>query len=65
MSLYGSLIKQEADYTTTCDEKLPECEKLALVNIHFNFNLTDSFNHLIINFNRKEIYKKPLKSYFS
>lgn len=30
MSLYGSLIKQEADYTTTCDEKLPECEKLAL-----------------------------------
>lgn len=30
MSLYGSLIKQEADYTTTCDEKIPECEKLAL-----------------------------------
>lgn len=29
MSLYGSLIKQEADYTSTCDEKLPECEKLA------------------------------------
>lgn len=28
MSLYGSLIKQEADYTTVVDEKLPECEKL-------------------------------------
>ena len=31
-SLYGTMIKQEADYTTTCDEKIPECEKLALVN---------------------------------
>lgn len=30
MSLYGTLIKQEADYTTTCDQKIPECEKLAL-----------------------------------
>lgn len=29
-SLYGTMIKQEADYTTTCDEKIPECEKLAL-----------------------------------
>ena len=32
MSLYGSLIKQEADYTTVVDEKLPECEKLVQVN---------------------------------
>ncbi len=35
-SLYGSLIKQEADYTSTCDQKLPECEKLALVYILYN-----------------------------
>lgn len=28
MSLYGTLIKQEADYTALVDEKLPECEKL-------------------------------------
>ena len=33
MSLYGSLIKQEADYTKTCDERIPECEKLAMVII--------------------------------
>lgn len=36
-SLYGSLIKQEADYTTTCDEKIPECEKLALVSLVLYF----------------------------
>jgi 26S proteasome regulatory subunit N5 len=28
MSIYGNLIKAEADYTTIVDEKLPECEKL-------------------------------------
>lgn len=31
MSLYGQLIKQEADYTTLVDEKLVECEKLVQV----------------------------------
>jgi hypothetical protein len=35
-SLYGSLIKQEADYTTTCDERIPECEKLALVKTTYS-----------------------------
>jgi hypothetical protein len=28
MSLYGTLIKQEADYTTLVDQKLAECERL-------------------------------------
>ena len=28
MSLYGTLVKQEADYTSLLDEKIPECEKL-------------------------------------
>ncbi len=37
MSLYGTLIKQEADYTSVCDEKIPECEKLALVFNQFVF----------------------------
>jgi hypothetical protein len=31
MSLYGQLIKQEADYTTLVDEKLAEAEKLIQV----------------------------------
>jgi hypothetical protein len=31
MSLYGTLVKQEADYTTLVDEKIPECEKLVEV----------------------------------
>lgn len=31
MSLYGQLIKQEADYTALVDEKVPECEKLVEV----------------------------------
>jgi hypothetical protein len=36
MSLYGSLIKQEADYTTAVDEKLPECEKLVQVKKNYS-----------------------------
>jgi 26S proteasome regulatory subunit N5 len=28
MSLYGTLVKQEADYTSLLDTKIPECEKL-------------------------------------
>ena len=35
MSLYGQLIKQEADYTALVDEKLPECEKLVQVMLFF------------------------------
>ena len=31
MSLYGTLVKQEADYTSLLDEKIPECEKLVEV----------------------------------
>ena len=31
MSLYGTLIKQEADYTTLLDEKIPECEQIVQV----------------------------------
>lgn len=25
----GRIVKMEVDYTSTCDEKIPECEKLA------------------------------------
>jgi 26S proteasome regulatory subunit N5 len=25
----GRIVKMEVDYATTCDEKIPECEKLA------------------------------------
>lgn len=25
----GKIVKMEVDYTSTCDEKIPECEKLA------------------------------------
>ena len=32
MSLYGQLIKQEADYTALVDEKLPQCEKMVEVS---------------------------------
>lgn len=28
MSLYGQLVKQEADYTSLVDEKLSECAKI-------------------------------------
>lgn len=35
MSLYGQLIKQEADYTTLVDEKLIECEKIVEVWIYY------------------------------
>ena len=31
MSLYGQIVKQEADYSKLVDEKIPECEKLAEV----------------------------------
>ncbi len=42
MSLYGSLIKQEADYTTVCDQKIPDCEKL--VQVRFIHNQTPKHN---------------------
>lgn len=35
MSLYGQLIKQEADYTTLVDEKIAECDKLIQVIFEF------------------------------
>lgn len=33
MSLYGQLVKQEADYSKLVDEKIPECEKLVQVRL--------------------------------
>ena len=63
MSLYGSLIKQEADYTTAVDEKLPECEKLVQVKKLFsflkNYKIDFYFN------NSKENCKMLLKSCFN
>jgi hypothetical protein len=46
-SLYGQLVKQEADYTKLCDEKIPEFEKLSQVNIFSKLNeCKSSFKHL-------------------
>ena len=33
MSLYGNILKPEADYSSIVDVKLPECEKLAKVKL--------------------------------
>ncbi len=33
MSGDGRLEKMEVDYSTTCDEKIPECETLAKVSL--------------------------------
>lgn len=48
MSLYGSLIKQEADYTSVCDQKIPECEKLVQV-IRLNINPKIRLSNSVLN----------------
>ena len=36
MANEGKLEQMDVDYSSTVDEKIPECEKLAKVNLFFN-----------------------------
>jgi hypothetical protein len=60
MSLYGTLIKQEADYTALVDEKLAECEKIVEVNNTFFFKYLFS---ILKNKNPNSTERKFARSY--